>query len=181
MYHSSRHTTISKPEAIIGILFSVISGTLLHFIFQWSMKNPAVAIIGAVNESTWEHLKLLFFPVLLYTVFECLLHGNSCVNFLWPRTLSLLTGMAFIVIGFYSYSGIMGRNYLIADIALFIGGVIISFILTPFICKKLRNPAAYAILSIFILLCMTALFAVFTFYPPHLGLFLDPSSHSYGI
>lgn len=181
MYHSSRHTTISKLETIAGILFSVISGTFLHFIFQWSMNNPTAAIISAVNESTWEHLKLLFFPVLLYTTFECLLQGNRCAGFLWPRTLSLLAGMAFIVIGFYSYSGIIGRNYLIADISLFIGGVLISFILTPLIWKKLRNPSAYVFLSIFILLCMTVLFAVFTFHPPHIGLFLDPVSHSYGI
>ena len=47
---------------IAGILFTAIAGTLLHFAYEYSMENPLVAMFAPVNESTWEHMKLLFWP-----------------------------------------------------------------------------------------------------------------------
>ena len=47
---------------LITIIFAIILGTLLHFTYKWSNKNMLVGAFSAVNESTWEHLKLLFFP-----------------------------------------------------------------------------------------------------------------------
>ena len=55
---------------LLGILFAIAAGILLHFAYEWSMENPFVALFAPVNESVWEHLKMLFFPVFLYTLFE---------------------------------------------------------------------------------------------------------------
>lgn len=52
--------------------FISILGVLLHFTYEWSNDNPAVGLFSAVNESTWEHLKLIFFPMLLLTMIEFL-------------------------------------------------------------------------------------------------------------
>ena len=46
---------------IAGAAFALVAGTLLHFVYEWFGGN-VWAVIGAVNESTWEHLKLLYFP-----------------------------------------------------------------------------------------------------------------------
>ena len=54
---------------IAGILFTAIAGTLLHFAYEYSMENPLVAMFAPVNESTWEHMKLCFFPMLVYALF----------------------------------------------------------------------------------------------------------------
>ena len=53
---------------IVSTIFIIILGTILHFTFKWSNKNPLVGSFSAVNESTWEHLKLLFFPMLITTI-----------------------------------------------------------------------------------------------------------------
>ena len=58
-----------KKEMIKGILFVSIVGTLWHFVYEWSGQNPIVGLFFPVNESTWEHMKLLFFPMLLYTLY----------------------------------------------------------------------------------------------------------------
>ena len=50
---------------IFSIIFSIILGILLHFAFEWSGNNLFIATFSAVNESTWEHLKLVFFPMLI--------------------------------------------------------------------------------------------------------------------
>ena len=55
-----------RKFTVIGILFVSVAGTLLHFVYDWSGQNPLVGFFAPVNESTWEHMKLLFFPMLLY-------------------------------------------------------------------------------------------------------------------
>lgn len=175
MRYISRSTPISKLQTAVGIIFCVAVGTLLHFTFQWSHNHPAAALFSAVNESTWEHLKLLFFPVLLFTLLEYFFAGRQTPGFLWARTMALLSGMALIVIGYYTYRGIIGKNYLTADILLFIAGVLTAFLLTMVIQKQRRTHPAHTGPAIFILIAVTALFFIFTFYPPHIGLFLDPS------
>ena len=52
-----------------GFLFTGALGTLLHFVYEWSGGSALAACVSAVNESTWEHMKLLFFPMLLYSLF----------------------------------------------------------------------------------------------------------------
>lgn len=89
--------------------------------------NAVVGLFSAVNESTWEHLKLLFFPFLLLTILEVLLRGNMLPEqFLPARVLGILAGMGGIVVGFYTLQGVLGRNYDALNIALYFAGVLLS-------------------------------------------------------
>ena len=47
---------------ISGLVFVLTAGTLLHFVYEWAGESTVAAIFSTVSESTWEHLKLLFFP-----------------------------------------------------------------------------------------------------------------------
>ena len=49
---------------IFSVIFTWILGTILHFLYEWSGDNKIIASFSAVNESTWEHLKLVFFPTI---------------------------------------------------------------------------------------------------------------------
>ena len=57
-----------KAYTIIGIIFTIILGSLSHFFYEWSNNNFFVGLFTPINESTWEHMKLLFFPMLLYSL-----------------------------------------------------------------------------------------------------------------
>lgn len=109
--------------------FISILGVLLHFTYEWSNDNPAVGLFSAVNESTWEHLKLIFFPMLLLTMIEFLwAHIKDKPlpeHYLPARTVGILSGMAFIVVGFYTLNGVLGRNYEFLNIALYFAGVVL--------------------------------------------------------
>ena len=70
---------------LLGILFAIAAGILLHFAYEWSMENPFVALFAPVNESVWEHLKMLFFPVFLYTLFEVIVLFKTSGRFLTSR------------------------------------------------------------------------------------------------
>ena len=49
----------------IGFFFTVVFGVLLHFLYEWSYNSVWIAPFSGVNESTWEHMKLLFFPMFI--------------------------------------------------------------------------------------------------------------------
>ena len=74
---------------IIGIL-----GSLSHFVYEWSGNNRFVGYFFAVNESTWEHLKLLFFPTVVYSVIEYFLVKNKIANYIPAAVISVFVETA---------------------------------------------------------------------------------------
>lgn len=161
---------------IAGCLFTIIFGTILHFTYKLSNNNKYVALFSAVNESTFEHLKLLYFPMLISSIIEFFLYGKSLPNFIPIRCISIVFGMFMIVSIFYTYTGVIGNHYLFADISLFLISVVLSFLLS-FILLNTSAFSSYTdnIISIVILILLTLSFGLFTFDPPNIGLFKDPS------
>ena len=111
---------------IASIIFSIILGTLLHFTYEWSGQNLLVASFSAINESTWEHLKLIFFPMLITTLIGCFYFGNTVLNFLCAKTIGILSSLLFTTSFFYTYTGILGTNIHILNIASFLIAIIIG-------------------------------------------------------
>lgn len=164
---------------ILSAIFTIILGTILHFTYKWSNKNLVVGTFSAVNESTWEHLKLLFFPMLITTIIGYFYIGKSIPNFLHSKTIGIIITMLFTVVFFYTYTGILGTNYAVLNILTFI----FSAILGEYVAYKLmfsvfesNNNICIAILTILFLS-----FIFFTFSPPKIGLFKDPITSKYGI
>ena len=114
---------------LAGALFTAALGTLLHFVYDWSGGWGAAAAFSAVNESTWEHMKLLFFPMFLFSVVQVCCLGRNYPNFLAARGVSTVTGVALIPVLFYTYTGVLGRHLLWADIAVFYLSVLGAFAL----------------------------------------------------
>ena len=127
-----KKNTILKFE-IISTIFIMIVGTLLHFTYGWSNNNPLVGTFSAVNESTWEHLKLLFFPMLISTIIGFSYKGKVIPNYLCAKVLGIILAMSFVVIFFYTYVGIIGTNFAWLNIATFV----IAIILGQFVTYKL--------------------------------------------
>ena len=164
-----------KKWQIAGALFTLILGTILHFTYNWSGKNPVIGIFSAVNESIWEHLKLLAFPMLLFSALEFLAYGKNLTNFVPVKMLSILAGMLAIVVLFYTYTGIIGKNYFIADILIFVIGVFLShFISYRLLQTTLFSSCLMVIAGWLGLVGLVTLFALFTYAPPRLELFRDP-------
>ncbi|MEG2200173.1 MAG: DUF6512 family protein [Anaerovorax sp.] len=170
-----------KNLQIIGALFTLILGTLLHFTYNWSGKNTVISLFSATNESTWEHLKLLAMPVLLFGVIEYLSYGKQIQNFIPVKILSVFLGMSAIILVFYTYVGIMGQHFLWADVGTFVIGVIVTYLFSAYFLHTHCFSSALSICFGWIgLFLLVGCFVVFTFSPPPIGLFLDPVSNSYG-
>jgi len=166
---------------ISGLISVIIMGTILHFVYDWTGQNRIVGIFSPVNESTWEHLKLLFVPMLFYSTVEYFAVGKNIPNFFVAKILAIVLGMVVIVAVFYTYTGIVGKHFLWADILTFILGVAVAYAYSWKIMKKADVGTRPQLVAIMIALVLVACFAVFTFNPPHIPLFLDPVSKNYGV
>lgn len=173
----------TRKWSIIGAIFTLILGTLLHFVYEW-FGGAFWSVIGAVNESTWEHLKLIFWPIVIFGIIEYIAYGKKTPGFLWTKVLSILLGMATIVVLFYTYTGILGFHIAFVDIATFVIGTIVAY---RFAYVRLTHPQKYdssewtSILALVLIIILIVCFVCFTFQPPHIGLFLDPVTNTYGI
>ena len=87
-----------RTRFFIRYLFVVLFGVFLHFAYELSGNNPIVGLFAPVNESVWEHLKLLFFPMLTLTIWDLFITNRNNLNFLPARTIGILSGLAFIVV-----------------------------------------------------------------------------------
>ena len=170
-----------KRWYIIGTIFIIIFGSILHFVYEWSNNNPIVAIFGAVNESTWEHLKLLFWPAFIFSIIEYMFVGKHFNNYITAKAISFYVGIFLIISIFYTYTGVFGDNYLIIDISTFVISVIISqYIGYRITTAKYKINATLNIFSMIAIILLVLAFVLFTFYPPRIPLFKDPNSGEYG-
>lgn len=156
-----------------GFVFVSILGTLSHFFYEWSGGNPIIALFSPVNESTWEHMKLLFFPMLIWALFV-----PSSLNDSFPCLRSnILTGniigTLLIPVLFYTYSGILGFTVTIIDILIFFISVAVAFLFAGRY-KKTDSTCENSLLINLMTILFICLFFIFSYYPPELGLFTAP-------
>lgn len=171
-----------RNAAVAGTLFTLTAGTLLHFVYEWF--GPYWAVIGAVNESTWEHLKLVFWPMLLFSLAEYAVYGRKLPAFWTSRAAGILAGLAAVVVLFYTYTGVIGRNFAPVDIGIFVVAVLLAWWLA---WQMLRRPRAWqrrgwaVWAAVLVLAVLAVCFVAFTYWPPHIALFLDPVTGTYGL
>jgi len=160
---------------LIMTLFVLILGTLLHFTYDWSGNNPLIGIFSAVNESTWEHLKLSYYPMLLFGIISYFFIKNFSNNFIEGLTIGILISLIFIVVFFYGYQALLGRNIDFLNILDFILGVIIGeFAFFKVVSMKNSSTLFNQILCISILFFLFICFVNFTYFPPNLRIFISP-------
>lgn len=164
---------------IFSGIFVMILGTLLHFTYEWSGNNQFIASFSAVNESTWEHLKLLFFPMLLTTIIGFFYLEKSCQNYWCARLFGILTAILFTIVFFYTYTGIIGTNFAFVDISIFFVAVILGELVSyKVLVSSIDCNSSVALVGIILLL---ACFIIFTYFTPEIGLFKDPVTGLFGI
>ena len=165
-----------------GFLFTGAAGVLLHFVYAWSGGSVLAAAFSGVNESTWEHMKLLFVPLFLFSVAQVCLLGRNYPNLPAVRALSALAGLALIPVLFYTYTGVLGRHILWVDIAIFFLADLGAFALDFRLLRQGRCSAGWRqLLGLAALWGLAFFFVWCTFRPVRLPLWQDPVTGGFGI
>lgn len=161
---------------------TAVLGTLLHFCYGWSGENPIVGAFSAVNESVWEHMKLLFVPAFLEFFLHAATLGRVYPNLPAARAVAVLTGLAVIPVGFYTYTGICGTHVLWADIALFLGAAALAFLVEFRLLRRGRFSGLWQqVAGLLALWALAFVFVWCTFHPPQIPLWQDAVTGRYGM
>lgn len=170
-----------KTQVIITVI-SIILGTILHFIYNLSGGNSFIGSFSAVNESVWEHLKLAFFPMLILGIIEYFFVKNISNNYIEAKTIGIFLAICFIIIAFFTYTGILGVDILILDILIFITSIILGETISYKLMKRENESNNKTkVLAGIILIFLLFSFIICTFNPPKVNLFRDPITKTYGI
>jgi len=166
---------------ITGAILISLLGSLLHFAFDFLGKWPPAALIAAVNESVWEHLKLAFWPALIFAFIEWPFFRRRLRNFWTAKAIGIFTMPLVISSVFYGYTAIAGHNILWIDISLFVIAVFAGQIVSYKLLLRSTFVLVIKILAITILVLLIVSFSLFTFFPLHCSLFCDPPTGQHGI
>lgn len=170
-----------QPRPLAGFLFVSITGTLLHFLYDRSGQSFFVGLFSAVNESIWEHMKLLFFPMVLWALFQSQFNADTDCCFWCVKLFSITLGLTLIPVLYYTYTGALGVWADWFNITIFFLTAGAAFGLEHHLFR--RDPACPLSprLCCLTLYLIAGLFVIFTFFPPHIPLFQDPITGSFGL
>ena len=162
-----------------GFTFATFAGTILHLLYDWSNQYLLLAPFSGINESTWEHMKLLWWPLFLFALIQRLAFRDA-ENFWCIKLLGAVTGLLGIPVLFYTVNGIFDHVPDWVNITIFYVCAAASFLLEWRLFQNCPLRCARPGLALGILCFIGLLFVLFTFFTPQIPLFRDPVTGGYG-
>ena len=163
-----------------GFAFTSLLGTLLHFLYDILGEAIWISPFSGVNESTWEHMKLLFWPMFIYTVFQSFFYRKRR-DYWGIKLKGILLGLILIPVIFYTYNGVIGKSPDFINIAIFFVSAAVAY---AYEARELKNDTKEHIpkpLALTALCIVAVLFIIFTLKTPEIGIFKDPLTDTYEI
>ena len=162
--------------SFVGFVVTLSLGSILHFLYEWTNESVIVAPFSAINESTWEHMKILFFPMFLFAIVESFFLAKEYPEFWSIKLVSISLGLILIPVIFYTYNGIFGRSPDFVNILIFVIADAIIYLYEFHALKSHKKQKLSQTVSFILLAIISILFMVFTFKTPNLPIFLDPTA-----
>ena len=162
-----------------GFALVTLGGTILHFLYDWTGESPLIAPFSGINESTWEHMKLLYWPLFLFAVIQRRFFKYR-QDFWCVKLAQILTGLILIPVLFYTYNGAIGKSPDWVNITIFYVAAGGAFFLEWWLFRRNFLGCSHPKPVFFLIVLTGILFIVFTFSPPQFPLFQDPVTGTYG-
>lgn len=156
---------------MVGFIAAGVGGTLLHFLYDWSGQHPVVGAFSAVNESVWEHMKLLFFPMLVFSLIEYSRIGKDYPNFWCVKLIGTLMGLTVIPVIYYTYTGALGVSADWFNIAIFFITAGAVYWQETRLLQNNRPRCTFPAVALGTLLLIGVVFVMLTYHPLNLPLF----------
>ncbi len=156
----------STKSQIAAFVIAVIAGVLIHNLYTW-LPIPLIAVFSPVVESLWEHIKLLFYPLLAVALIFGRDRESRAVR-LWS---ALIVCAVLLAVSYVYHVLLRGENF-IFDIGLYVvlmaAGFLMPRLLWPLGEKKWFQAASVPLTAL-----VWVLILWFSFFPPEGLLFLD--------
>lgn len=165
---------------MLGFGITSLGGTLLHFLYEWLGDAIWVAPFSGVNESTWEHMKLLFWPMFVFAIIQSFFFRERDA-FWCVKLRGILLGIVTIPVLFYTYNGVIGKSPDWLNITIFFISAALAYLYETKLFNTDKVKCKHPKLAIATLCLIALLFVLFTFRTPEIGIFKDPLTGTYGI
>ena len=159
----------------------VLAGSALHFAFEWSGRWLPLAVIAAVNESVWEHMKLAFWPAVAWAMLTAWFRHRAYPNYWFAKAIGLLVVPVVISILYYGYKAVLRDNVLALDIGIFVIAILLGQLSTAVILRHPIELRSTRTIGRILMALQLAAYGLFTYFPPPLPLFEETRSGLYGI
>lgn len=163
-----------------GFIFTSVLGTFLHFLFDLTGGSPVAALVSAVNESIWEHMKLLYYPMLVFSYLEYRAWGQQREDFWQVKLAGTALGLALIPALYYTYTGVLGVSADWFNITIFFLAAMAAYRLETVLFQRDRKWRLGGGVALGLLLAVAGVFTLLTFFPPEIPFFRDPVTGTYG-
>lgn len=147
-----------------GMLFNLVFGTLSHFLYEWSGKNPIVGLFAPVNESVIEHLKMLYFPMLIWIIIGYYIFARKNRSYFPSAFVGVVCGLLTIPAIFYAYTSFTQTEILFVDIIIFVLSIIIAYSIFGFIFLNYHWQSLSVKSGVFLWEIIFVLFIVYYFF-----------------
>ena len=163
----------------LSIIVISFMGTLAHFLYDITNHNKIVGLFTAVNESTWEHIKIALTPTFLWCLYDGIIYVNN-PNYFASKSISLLILILVIPLLFYSYKFVIKKNIVFIDISIFYISIILSQSLFYYVINLKPVDSFFTYISCVLMFIIFGLYMILTLLPFKTFLFKDPKSKKYG-
>lgn len=170
-----------KKDKIISIIGIFALCFLFHFLYDW-FPNSFFALLFPVNESIWEHMKLLFSAICLYGIIDYIILTKNNIkfnNFFLNLFVTSFISIPIYLAIFLPIYNIIGENMFVS-ITLMLLVIIITQIISYYILSFRSLPLLNFLSIVFIIICYI-IFGYLTYNPLHNYIFLDTKDNVYGI
>lgn len=176
---TNKDKTFVRNYQWVGLIVVCLASIPLHFVYEWTGENTIAGLFTPINESIWEHLKLVYWPLLLWWGLGYLLFRDSknlsLSRWFTAAMLSIIISMAFITSWYYIWTAAFEIESSIIDVGSLFIAVPLAQLVAIHVYKSLTPRLIYLWLSSLILVSLAGLFLYFTFNAPDLPFFIPPS------
>lgn len=172
---------MSKQKLKIwGAIFAFALCFPLHFLYE-KFPNFITSIFAPVNESIWEHMKIIFGSILLSGVIQkiiVLTKKEPINNICFSNFIAALTAIPIYLIMYLPLFYIIGESMFLA-----ISIMLITIVISQVISYKIINKDNLKLekLTIIFTIIIYLIFTILTYNPIKSDLFIDPKNGKYGI
>lgn len=157
---------------LIAFLIATLAGACLHFLYVF-FPNLVTAVFGPVNESVWEHVKLIYWPYLAAAIF--LTRGEP--SGAWRgHLISLLSASALMLLIGYVVHVLLGMESTTFDLILYVLLMGLAFGFSGVYKGKGKKAGGVGVVLPLLAIVLGAAILIFTFFPPDCRLFADLSA-----
>lgn len=169
-----------KKLKIIGIVIAFLLCFPLHFLYD-KFPNFITSVFGPVNESIWEHMKILFGGILLSGIIQkiiVILKKENYNNICFSNFVAGIVSIPIFLVLFLPVYYMIGENMPVTIFIMFVT-IVISEVISYLVMKK--SDLGMEKITIFFVIGVYIIFTFLSYFPPRTEIFMDPKEKTYGI